>query len=154
MMKLTTHGEKLWIKIRPPTRPKTIVSKWIEGLDKIHEARTIIKCHDFSATPFIPTGKSVEEEMLFRWIISDFSLNDAIESGLTKTPRIAIRDDSGRFDKNYKSRFYHIYVDPEVKSDLNRNANPEERLPGLSHECIYVIKPRLVSHKKGLGCAQ
>jgi len=105
--------------------------RWIEGLDRIHDARNITHCFDFSATPFIPSGKNVTEETLFEWIVSDFSLNDAIESGLTKTPRIAIRDDSNKFSKEYRSRFYHLYKDAEVKPDLNRRAKPDERLPDL-----------------------
>ncbi len=105
--------------------------QWIEGLDKIHSARNIMHCFDFSATPFVPSGKNVTEDALFDWVVSDFSLNDAIESGLTKTPRISIRDDAGKFSEDYRSRFYHIYMDDEVKSDLNRNASPRERLPDL-----------------------
>ena len=105
--------------------------RWMEGLDKIHNARTVVQCFDFSATPFIPSGKNVTEDTLFGWIVSDFSLNDAIESGLTKTPRIAIRDDSNTFSKEYKSRFYHLYNDDEVKPDLNRKAKPGEPLPDL-----------------------
>jgi len=114
-------------------------TKWVEGLDKIDRTRGILKCYDFSATPFIPSGKSVNEEMLYEWIVSDFSLNDAIESGLVKTPRIAIRDDSGRFDRNYKSRFYHLYKDRDVKSDLGRRAKPEEPLPDLVKNAYYLL---------------
>lgn len=105
--------------------------RWIEGLDKINEERGIMRCFDFSATPFVPSGKNVTEDMLFDWIVSDFSLNDAIESGLTKTPKVAISDDSSKFDKDDHSRFYHIYMDDEVKPDLNRNAKPYEKLPDL-----------------------
>jgi len=103
---------------------------WVSGLDRIHQARGILACYDFSATPFAPSGKKTTEEALFGWIISDFGLNDAIESGLVKTPRVVIRDD-GRLDKEYKSRFYHIYNDPEVKYDINRKAEEYEPLPDL-----------------------
>ena len=105
--------------------------RWMEGLDRIHNSRAIVQCFDFSATPFIPSGKRVTEDTLFGWIVSDFSLNDAIESGLTKTPRIAIQDDSNEFSKEYRSRFYHLYNDDKVKPDLNRNAKPEEPVPDL-----------------------
>ena len=71
-----------------------IATKWIDGLDRINRARNILTCYDFSATPFAPTGKKSTEETLFPWITSDFGLNDAIESGLVKTPRVVIRDDS------------------------------------------------------------
>ncbi len=105
-------------------------TKWIGGLDRIHRARGILKCFDFTATPFAPTGRKSGEETLFGWIVSDFGLNDAIESGLVKTPRVVIRDD-GKLDSEYKSRFYHIYTDPEVRVDLNRKTEPHTALPDL-----------------------
>ena len=103
----------------------------VGGLDRIDRVRGILVCYDFSATPFAPSGKRSSEEALFGWIVSDFGLNDAIESGLVKTPRVVIRDDAVPDVKTYKSRLYHIYNDVEVKDDLNRQAKPEETLPDL-----------------------
>ena len=77
-----------------------------------------------------PSGKKAAEESLFSWIVSDFGLNDAIESGLVKTPRVVVRDDSKR-TKELKSRLYHIYMDDEVKDDINRKADETEPLPDL-----------------------
>ena len=68
-------------------------TRWIGGLDRIHRSRGILGCYDFSATPFAPSGKESTEEALFGWVVSDFGLNDAIESGLVKTPRVVVRDD-------------------------------------------------------------
>ena len=106
-------------------------TKWIGGLDRIHRVRNILICYDFSATPFVPSGNRSAEESLFDWIISDFGLNDAIEAGLVKTPRVVVRDDALPDANTYKSRLYHIYNDPEVKDDLNRKATKEEPLPDL-----------------------
>ena len=106
-------------------------TKWVGGLERIHRARGILTCYDFSATPFAPSGKRSSEEALFDWIVSDFGLNDAIESGLVKTPRVVVRDDAVLDAKTYKSRLYHIYNDSEVKDDLNRKARPNEPLPDL-----------------------
>ena len=113
-------------------------TKWIGGLDRIHETRNILACYDFSATPYVPSGKTTSEEALFGWIISDFGLNDAIESGLVKTPRVVIRDE-GELNKDYKSRFYHIYNDPDVKDDLNRKAEEYETLPDLVTNGYYLL---------------
>jgi len=104
-------------------------TKWIGGLDRINRARKILKCYDFSATPFAPGGKKASEEALFGWIVSDFGLNDAIESGLVKTPRVVIRDDGIPDAKTYKSKLYHIYE--HVKDDLNRKAEEHEPLHDL-----------------------
>ena len=114
-------------------------TKWVGGLDRIHKARRVLACYDFSATPFAPSGKRSSEEALFGWIVSDFGLNDAIESGLVKTPRVVIRDDSVPDAKTYKSRLYHIYNDSEVKDDLNRKAKPEEPLPDLVMNGYYLL---------------
>jgi type III restriction enzyme len=114
-------------------------TKWVGGLDRINKARGILACYDFSATPFAPSGKKSSEEALFGWIISDFGLNDAIEAGLVKTPRVVVRDDAVPDAKTYKSRLYHIYNDPEVKDDLNRKAEPEEPLPDLVINGYYLL---------------
>jgi type III restriction enzyme len=113
-------------------------TQWIGGLDRINRARGILSCYDFTATPFAPTGKVSGEETLFDWIVSDFGLNDAIESGLVKTPRVVVRDD-GQLTKEYKSRLYHIYVDPEVKDDLTRRAEEYEPLPDLVVNGYYLL---------------
>ncbi|MBI5855461.1 MAG: DEAD/DEAH box helicase family protein [Nitrospirae bacterium] len=113
-------------------------TQWIGGLDRLHKTRGILHCFDLSATPFAPTGRLSGEETLFSWIVSDFGLNDAIESGLVKTPRIVIRDD-GTLTKEYKSRLYHIYMDDEVKEDLNRKAEPHEPLPDLVLNGYYLL---------------
>src|SRR5690606_2283580 len=100
-------------------------TRWIEGLDRIHKMRRIIRCFDLSATPFAPTGKKATEAGLFGWVVSDFGLNDAIEAGLVKTPRVVIRDDALADAKTYRSRLYHIFRDPEVQNDLaRRGAEP------------------------------
>lgn len=88
---------------------------WMSGLDLIHEACTILRCHDFSATPFVPTGRSSTTETMFEWIISDFSLWDAIESGLVKTPRTPSRG----------NRFYHLYQQEGVSMALNKGLIPK-----------------------------
>ncbi len=112
---------------------------WIGGLDRLHRSRGVLTCYDFSATPFTPSGKKSSEEALFGWIVSDFGLNDAIESGLVKTPRVVVRDDAVPDARTYKSRLYHIYNDPDVKDDLNRKANPEEPLPDLVLNAYYLL---------------
>jgi len=120
---------------------------WVGGLDRINQQRNILRCYDMSATPFSPSGKKAAEESLFSWIVSDFGLNDAIESGLVKTPRVVVRDDSER-TKELKSRLYHIYMDDDVKDDINRKADETEPLPDLVINAYYLLgKDWLVTKK-------
>jgi type III restriction enzyme len=58
---------------------------WVAGLDKINAACGIAFCVDLSATPFYIHGSGYPEGSPFPWIVSDFGLVDAIESGITKT---------------------------------------------------------------------
>ena len=112
---------------------------WISGLDRIHKTRHILTCYDFSATPFAPSGKKNDEEALFGWIVSDFGLNDGIESGLVKTPRIVVQDDGVPDAESFRSKLYHIYADDTVKDDINRAAQPEEPLPDLLTQAYYLL---------------
>lgn len=115
-------------------------TRWIEGLDRIHKTRRIQRCFDLSATPFAPTGKKSTDTALFDWIISDFGLNDAIEAGLVKTPRVVVRDDALPDAKTLRSKLYHIYRDPSVSEDLNRaKAEPHEALPKLVQDAYTLL---------------
>ncbi len=69
---------------------------WIDGLDKIQKLRGINFCVDLSATPYYLNRTGNEANRPFPWVVSDFSLVDAIESGLVKIPQLAIRDTTGR----------------------------------------------------------
>ena len=126
------EAEELGIDLDEATR-------WIEGLDRIHKTRRIRRCFDLSATPFAPTGKSNTEAGLFEWIISDFGLNDAIEAGLVKTPRIVVRDDALPNAKSYRSKLYHLYREEEVREDLNRKANVTDPLPDLVQNAYAIL---------------
>lgn len=68
---------------------------WIDGLDRIHKLRGINFCVDFSATPYFLGRVGHETNSIFPWVVSDFGLTDAIESGLVKIPQLAVRDTTG-----------------------------------------------------------
>jgi hypothetical protein len=42
----------------------------------------------------IPIAKPKMKGKLFPWVVSDFSLIDAIESGIVKVPRVPVADDA------------------------------------------------------------
>ena len=121
---------------------KDMATCWIQGLDRIHRSRGILNCFDFSATPFSPSGTKARasyEEDMFAWIVSDFGLMDAVESGLTKTPRFVVRDDGPINPKDFKSKLNHIYNDEDVKQNLNKKANKEEILPELVRSAYLLL---------------
>jgi type III restriction enzyme len=118
------------------TEEKEKATIWVSGIDRIHRARGVLRAYDLSATPFKPTGENNRGELLFPWIVSDFGLNDAIESGLVKTPKVAVRDDSS-LSPDLRSQLFHIY--PAVKEDLNRRAEESEGLPDLVQNAVNIL---------------
>jgi type III restriction enzyme len=74
---------------------------WVEGLDRINKVLGrngkggINFCVDLSATPYFLGRVGQQTNRPFPWVVSDFSLMDAIESGLVKIPQLAIRDTTG-----------------------------------------------------------
>jgi type III restriction enzyme len=74
---------------------------WVEGLDRIAEARGVSFCLDLSATPYYLHAAGRDANRPFPWVVSDFSLADAIESGLVKIPQLAVRDSTGTDHPGY-----------------------------------------------------
>jgi type III restriction enzyme len=68
---------------------------WIDGLDKVQKLRGINSCIDLSATPYFLGRVGQDTNKPFPWVVSDFSLIEAIESGLVKVPQLAVRDTTG-----------------------------------------------------------
>ena len=81
---------------------------WLRGLEKIHRDRGILRALDFSATPMYPGAIKEKAWQPFEWIVSDFALVDAIESGLVKIPRIPTDDNSGRAVPKYRNLWEHV----------------------------------------------
>jgi type III restriction enzyme len=84
---------------------------WLAGLDRINNSGFlgrkekeklvpgIITCVDLSATPFYLGNSGYPEGSPFPWVVSDFGLVDAIESGITKIPRLPVKDDTENKDE-------------------------------------------------------
>jgi len=67
---------------------------WISGLEAVQAKLGVRAIYDLSATPFFLKGSGYPEGTLFPWVVSDFSLIDAIESGIVKVPRVPVADNS------------------------------------------------------------
>lgn len=67
---------------------------WINGIEALDRrlAKGVRATYDLSATPFFLRGSGYPEGFLFPWVVSDFSLMDAIESGIVKLPRVPVTD--------------------------------------------------------------
>ena len=95
---------------------------WFRGLQAIAKHAGIKQIWDLSATPFYLKGSGYNEGYIFPWTVSDFSLMDAIESGIVKVPRTPVDDDADRPAR-----------DLPAPVGLRRRPAPEARREGHGH---------------------
>ncbi|HLV81863.1 MAG TPA: DEAD/DEAH box helicase family protein, partial [Chthonomonadaceae bacterium] len=99
---------------------------WIQGLDRLNKAVGIQCCIDLSATPFYIKGSGYPEGEPLPWIVSDFGLVDAIESGITKIPRLPVSDTTGKPDPKYFRLWRDITANLSAQErQSNRRPKPE-----------------------------
>jgi len=89
--KLLTDGDKLEKEDEERNRDARV---WFRGLLDLRRKIGIKTVYDLSATPYYLKGSGYNEGFIFPWVVSDFSLMDAIESGIVKIPRIPVDDDA------------------------------------------------------------
>ena len=82
-------------------------TQWFEGIRQIRDAGLLHYVTDMSATPIFLAQSNPRP---FEWIVSDYSLIDAIEAGLTKIPRVPTST-----DRSDDSEFRDIYSNTDSK---------------------------------------
>jgi type III restriction enzyme len=89
---------------------------WISGLEIASRKLGVSRVVDLSATPFFLRGSGYAEGTLFPWTMSDFSLMDAIESGIVKLPRVPVAENiPGDEMPMYRNLWEHIRKDMPKK---------------------------------------
>ena len=82
---------------------------WISGIEAVKRKLDVRTVFDLSATPFFLRGSGYAEGTLFPWTVCDFSLMDAIESGIVKLPRVPVADNVPGADMPiYRELWAHI----------------------------------------------
>lgn len=103
---------------------------WLGGLTAIQKKLGIKAVYDLSATPFFLRGSGYGEGHLFQWVVSDFSLVDAIESGIVKVPRVPVADDAMQGDSpTYRDLWLRIRDDLPKKGRGTKEFSGEPKLP-------------------------
>ncbi len=94
---------------------------WFRGLLDLRRAGKVKAVYDLSATPYYLKGSGYNEGFIFPWVVSDFSLMDAIESGIVKVPRIPVDDDAAGKELVYLQLWDNISP-PLPKRRLGKDA--------------------------------
>ncbi len=107
---------------------------WISGLEAIKKRVGIRAVYDLSATPFFLRGSGYMEGTLFGWVVSDFSLIDAIESGIVKIPRVPVEDNSMRSTGPTYRELWMAIRDHLPKKGRGKDKSLLAEEPALPHE--------------------
>ena len=103
---------------------------WISGIEAVKKKLGVRGVYDLSATPFFLKGSGYPEGTLFPWVVSDFSLIDAIESGIVKVPRVPISDDSSIGEQpTYRDLWLRIKDNLPKKGRKTEQSGDEPVLP-------------------------
>lgn len=113
---------------------------WISGIEAIKEKTGVRAVYDLSATPFFLRGSGYSEGTLFPWVISDFSLIEAIESGIVKVPRVPVEDDSGVGDQpTYRDLWFRVRDGLPKKGRKTDSISGEPKLPAELQGALHSL---------------
>jgi len=108
---------------------------WFSGLAQIGTRFKVRSVYDLSATPYYLTGSGYEPYSLFPWVVSDFGLIEAIESGLVKIPFLPTWDDTQELDMPVLRNLYeHIKTDLPKAGQRQQRARAKEKGEELKEE--------------------
>jgi len=95
---------------------------------------------DLSATPFFLSGSGYAEGTLFPWTMSDFSLMDAIESGIVKLPRVPVADNiPGEDAPVFRDLWEHIRKDMPKKGRGKTSGLDPLKLPSKLQTALEAL---------------
>jgi type III restriction enzyme len=102
---------------------------WFKGLQALAAKLGIKTVYDLSATPFFLTGSGYGTGVLFPWVVSDFSLIDAIECGIVKVPRVPVDDNTEGDEVKFRNLWDQISA--ELPKRVAKQAKSREEAPQL-----------------------
>jgi type III restriction enzyme len=118
---------------------------WFSGLREIAKKFKVQSVYDLSATPYYLTGSGYTPYSLFPWVVSDFGLIEAIESGLVKIPFLPESDNTQELTMPVLRNLYD-----HVKDELPKKGRTTAKKDAAAQGGKYIeLPPRLPSLVKG-----
>jgi len=114
---------------------------WYSGLKELSKRFKLQNIYDLSATPYYLTGSGYIPYSLFPWVVSDFGLIEAIESGLVKIPFLPESDNTQELTMPVLRNLYD-----HVKDELPRKGQRKQKSEAAAEgQKIKELPPRLPS---------
>ncbi len=128
---------------------------WFRGLEAVSKRVGVKAIYDLSATPYYLGGSGYKEGYIFPWVVSDFSLMDAIESGIVKIPRVPVDDDVAATEQPTYLRLWD-HVGAQLPKRANRRAEsdsnwvPPKELQGALESLYRSFEKRFQAWERDL----
>lgn len=118
---------------------------WFTGIREIAKKFKLQSVYDLSATPYYLTGSGYTPYSLFPWVVTDFGLIEAIESGLVKIPFLPESDNTQELTMPVLRNLYD-----HVKDELPKKGQRTQKKDAASEgKKLQEQKPVLPSLVKG-----
>ncbi len=118
---------------------------WFTGLREIARKFKVQNVYDLSATPYYLKGSGYEAYSLFPWVVSDFGLIEAIESGLVKIPFLPESDNTHELSMPVLRNLYE-HVSKDLPKKGQRKKKSEAAAEGKK---LHEMPPQIPSLVKG-----
>jgi len=109
---------------------------WFSGVREVAARFKLRAIYDLSATPYFLSGSGYDPYALFPWIVSDFGLIEAIESGLVKIPFLPTWDDTQQLDMPVLRNLYD-----HVREELPKAGRKKARARAKEETGEFVEAP-------------
>ncbi len=109
---------------------------WFSGLREIARKFKLQAVYDLSATPYYLTGSGYTPYSLFPWVVTDFGLIEAIESGLVKIPFLPESDDTQELNMPVLRNLYDY-----VRDELPRKGQRTQKKDAAAEGSKFIELP-------------
>ena len=104
---------------------------WFGAIETLHRQQRLGPVYDLSATPMYLQAPPNRSYPLFPWVVSDYPLIEAVEAGITKVPRVPVRDNTVAGQPVYRNLFNQL---PKACQKLD-----PRQMPALVDEALDIL---------------
>jgi type III restriction enzyme len=136
---------------------------WFSGIREISKRWQVGNVYDLSATPYFLSGSGWLAYSFFPWMVSDFGLIEAIESGLVKIPFLPVADNAQTLDEPKLRNLYEACkaelpkkgqrterLDAKTKTQSQTVAEAPPQLPALLKQALDQFYAHYAAYDKGM----
>ncbi len=122
---------------------------WFSGLREIAKKFKLQGVYDLSATPYYLTGSGYKPYSLFPWVVSDFGLIEAIESGLVKIPFLPESDNTQELTIPVLRDLYNKIVEHDPNAFPRKGQRKQKKDASEEGKTFKEAPPKLHPWVKG-----